>query len=87
MTPKAPRFAPITFEDALAMRQTTGLNQSKFWSRIGVGQSSSSRYETGRRIQKPIQILLRIAYGAKTQADKQLIALRPSIVPIKETTS
>jgi hypothetical protein len=32
MTTKPPKFAPVTGEAALAMRQKTGLNQSRFWS-------------------------------------------------------
>lgn len=77
MTTKAPKFAPITGEVALAMRQKTGMNQSEFWSRVGVGQSAGSRYETGRSIPRPTQMLLRIAYGTKAQAAKQAEALRP----------
>ena len=78
MTTKAPKFTPITGEAALAMRQKAGLNQSRFWSVVGIGQSAGSRYESGRNIPRPVQMLLRIAYGAKAQADKQLEALRPS---------
>lgn len=78
MTTKAPKFAPITGEDALAMRQKAGLNQSRFWSVVGIGQSASSRYESGRNIPRPVQMLLRIAYGAKAQAAKQVEALRPA---------
>ena len=78
MTTKAPKFAPITGEAALAMRKKLNVNQSEFWSRVGLGQSAGSRYESGRNIPRPVQMLLRIAYGAKTQAAKQLEALRPS---------
>lgn len=77
MTTKAPKFAPITGEAALAMRQKTGLNQSRFWSVVGLGQSAGSRYESGRNIPRPVQMLLRIAYGTKTQTTKQVEALRP----------
>ena len=78
MTTKAPKFAPITGEAAFAMRQKTGTNQSAFWSRVGIGQSAGSRYESGRNIPRPVQMLLRLAYGTKAQAAKQLEALRPS---------
>jgi len=77
MTTKPPKFAPITGEAALSMRKKTGLNQSEFWSRVGLGQSAGSRYESGRNIPRPVQMLLRIAYGTKAQAAKQLEALRP----------
>lgn len=79
MTTKAHKFAPITGEAALAMRQKDGTNQSVFWSRVGIGQSAGSRYESGRNIPRPVQMLLRIAYGAKAQAARQLEVLRPSI--------
>lgn len=36
-----------------------GMNQSEFWSRLGVGQSGGS-YESGRNIPKALMILLNI---------------------------
>ena len=75
MTPKAPKFAPITGEAALVMRQKAGTNQSVFWSRVGIGQSAGSRYESGRNIPRPVQMLLRIAYGTAAQAERQIRAL------------
>ena len=77
MTTKAPKFAPVTGEAALAMRQKVGTNQSVFWSRVGIGQSAGSRYESGCNIPRPVQILLRIAYGTKAQSAKQIEALHP----------
>lgn len=78
MTTKAPKFAPITGEAALAMRKKLNVNQSEFWSRVGLGQSAGSRYESGRNIPRPVQMLLRIAYGTKAQAARQLEVLRPT---------
>ena len=77
MTTKAPKFAPVTGEAAFAMRQKAGTNQSVFWSRVGIGQSAGSRYESGRNIPRPVQMLLRIAYGTRAQSAKQVDALRP----------
>ena len=77
MTTKPQKFAPITGESALAMRQKAGTNQSVFWSRVGIRQSAGSRYESGRNIPRPVQMLLRIAYGTKAQSAKQVEALRP----------
>ena len=68
----------ITSEAAVFMRNRRGLNQTDFWRRVGVGQSAGSRYESGRNIPRPVQMLLRIAYGTKAQAAKQMEALRPS---------
>jgi hypothetical protein len=72
-------FAPITGEAALAMRKKLNANQSEFWSHVGLGQSAGSRYESGRNIPRPVQMLLRIAYGTQEQATKQIEALRPSV--------
>ena len=77
MTTKPPKFDPITGEMAFAMRKKLNVNQSEFWSRVGLGQSAGSRYESGRNIPRPVQFLLRIAYGTKAQAAKQVEALRP----------
>ena len=77
MTTKAPKLAPVTGAVALAMRQKADLNQSRFWSVVGIGQSAGSRYESGRNIPRPVQMLLRIAYGTKAQSAKQVEALRP----------
>ena len=89
MTTKAPKIPGITSEAALFMRNRRGLNQTDFWRRVGVGKSAGSRYESGRNIPRPVQMLLRIAYGTKAQAAKQLEALRPSgvVVTSVETAS
>ena len=75
MTTKTPKLAPVTGEAALAMRQKTGLNQTQFWQRVGLGQSAGSRYESGRNIPRPVQMLLRIAYGTAAQSARQIRAL------------
>lgn len=49
------------------MRERLGEGQWQFWSRLGVTQSGGSRYETGRRIPRPIQILLAVACGTERQ--------------------
>ena len=37
-----------------------GVNQVNFWSPIGVTQSGGSRYETGRKVPMPVQLLLHL---------------------------
>ena len=69
----------ITSEAAVFMRNRRGLNQTDFWRRVGVGQSAGSRYESGRKIPRPVQMLLRLAYGTQAQAARQLEVLRQSI--------
>jgi transcriptional regulator with XRE-family HTH domain len=44
------------------LRLSLGLNQQDFWTRVGVTQSGGSRYETGRRMPKPVKELLRLVH-------------------------
>ena len=60
----------------VAARQKLGINQAKFWSRVGVTQSGGSRYESSRKIPKPVQRLLVIAYGTEKQSAAAVEALR-----------
>lgn len=58
------------------LRERLGMNQTDFWSRVSVQQSAASRYETGRSIPEPVQVLLIIAYGTDKQATALFAALR-----------
>lgn len=62
--------------DVRALRNSKRLNQSEFWQRLGVTQSGGSRYETGRRIPKPVKMLLDLAYGTAGKARTALHRLR-----------
>jgi transcriptional regulator with XRE-family HTH domain len=44
------------------IRRRLRLNQQQFWSRIGVTQSGGSRYESGRKMPKPVRELLRLVH-------------------------
>ncbi|MBI4755149.1 MAG: helix-turn-helix transcriptional regulator [Betaproteobacteria bacterium] len=48
--------------DAREIRRKLGMNQSEFWSKIGVTQSGGSRYESGRNMPRPVQTLLRLVH-------------------------
>lgn len=48
--------------DVKEIRRKLGMNQSEFWSKIGVTQSGGSRYESGRSIPRPVQALLRLVH-------------------------
>ncbi len=48
--------------DAREIRKKLGMNQSQFWSRLGVTQSGGSRYESGRNMPKPVRELLRLVH-------------------------
>ncbi|KAI5915569.1 DNA-binding transcriptional regulator [Thauera sp. 2A1] len=58
-------------------RKKLGLNQSEFWGRISVTQSGGSRYESGRNIPKPVQLLLHLTYGTEKQAQDLVTWMRP----------
>jgi transcriptional regulator with XRE-family HTH domain len=50
----------LLFSKMAEYRKAQGLNmnQANFWKRIGITQSGGSRYEAGRDIPKPVQLLL-----------------------------
>ncbi len=48
--------------DAREIRRKLGMNQSQFWSKVGVTQSGGSRYESGRSMPRPVQALLRLVH-------------------------
>lgn len=57
-TPKKTR----TITNYRALRESLKLNQSEFWSKVGVTQSGGSRYESGRKVPKPAAILAHRIY-------------------------
>lgn len=60
---------------AKSIRKKMGLNQADFWGPAGVTQSCASRYEAGRDIPRPTQIVVAFRYGkgkAKAVAAKAL---------------
>ena len=56
--------------DAREIRKKLGMNQSQFWSRLGVTQSGGSRYESGRNIPRPVQALLRLVHIEQIDINK-----------------
>ena len=48
--------------DVREIRRKLGMNQSQFWSKIGVTQSGGSRYESGRNMPKTVRELLRLVH-------------------------
>ena len=69
----------LRYSTGAAVREARGkryLNQSEFWSKLGVTQSGGSRYESGRNIPLPVQQLLQIAYGTDAQAAALVAWLR-----------
>lgn len=73
---KLPRLKFSSPEEIREFRTKIGLRQGLFWERVGVTQSGGSRYETGRDIPRPVQILLTITYGTPSQVQAMTEALR-----------
>jgi len=71
-----PRCFIESGKDAKLLRGKIGMNQSEFWSRIAVTQSGGSRYESGRNLPKPVQLLLHLAYAPEKQFLAMLKYLR-----------
>ncbi|MCB1886876.1 MAG: helix-turn-helix domain-containing protein [Rhodocyclaceae bacterium] len=57
-------------KDVREIRRKLGMNQSQFWSKIGVTQSGGSRYESGRNIPRPVQALLRLVHVEQIDISK-----------------
>lgn len=63
--------------EALALRKKLRLNQTVFWLKVGVMQSTGCRYEKMERdIPLPVQFLLQLAYGSEKQSASLLAYLR-----------
>lgn len=70
--------SPITSEKLLALRQEHGLIQATFWARLSVKRSAGSRYERGRNIPRPVQLMIRLVYGSNRESRAFLATLRKS---------
>lgn len=55
--------------DYKTLRVKLRLNQSQFWSRLGVTQSGGSRYESGRAVPKPVAVLAHLVYVKDMDVD------------------
>ncbi len=63
-------MAKIDIKNIADYRRKLGLNQSAFWSPLGVTQSGGSRYESGRNLPKPVALLVTLKdMGKITDAD------------------
>ena len=55
---KLPKLRVSEPEEIRDFRRKHQMNQLEFWKRVGVTQSGGSRYESGRNIPRPVQLLL-----------------------------
>lgn len=47
-----------TIHNPSELRKSASMNQTEFWKRFGVTQSCGSRYESGRRMPTPLEVLM-----------------------------
>ena len=73
---KLPRPKFKTPDEIKAFRKKLGERQDVFWGRVGITQSGGSRYESGRNIPSPVQILMTITYGTPSESQRMIEALR-----------
>ena len=57
-----------TGSEVRELRRKLHLNQSEFWTPFQTTQSGGSRYESGREIPDPVQVLLNIAFNTDAKA-------------------
>ena len=56
--------------DARAIRSRMKMNQQEFWAKLGVTQSGGSRYESGRKMPRPVRHLLRLVHVEQIDIQK-----------------
>lgn len=62
------KLKAYTGAEVRELRLTLQLNQSEFWTPFQTTQSGGSRYESGREIPTPVQVLLNIAFTTDAKA-------------------
>lgn len=72
----AMKFKIYTGPEVRALRKRSELNQGEFWQHFQTSQSGGSRYESGREIPRPVQVLLNIAFGTEAKSAEYVAALR-----------
>ena len=72
---KKAEIPAIPGADITAFRKKNSLNQAEFWGPLGITQSGGSRYESGRKIPKPVMALVVRRMGTKPQKRATLRAL------------
>jgi predicted transcriptional regulator len=68
--------AKMTGKEVRLWRKSLGLRQSDFWGRVFVSQSRGSRHESGERIPRTVECLLRLTYCSENEALENLMRLR-----------
>ncbi|MFY9326543.1 MAG: transcriptional regulator [Georgfuchsia sp.] len=66
--------AKFDINNLAGYRKKLGLNQSAFWSELGITQSGGSRYESGRNLPAPVALLLTLRETEKITAKDLAVA-------------
>lgn len=75
------KLKAFTGAEVLELRRKLHLNQSEFWTPFQTTQSGGSRYESGREIPAPVQVLLNVAFGTDAKATAIFDELRAFAKP------
>ena len=78
------KLKTYTGEEIRALRRKLGMNQSEFWKIFMTTQSGGSRYESGREIPAPTQMLLNLAFGTDKKHGEIVSKLRAVGKPPKK---
>lgn len=73
---KIDRFPGSIKMNVRQLRRRTRLSQEAFWNPIGVTQSGGSRYESGRDMPPPVQLLVKLRFGSTKQSKSIYNSLR-----------
>lgn len=65
-----------TADEIRLIRKRCRLTQGEFWGVLGITQSGGSRYESGRDIPTPVQLLLNIALATRAKSAEVVEDLR-----------
>lgn len=65
-----------TLEDLSAARRAEGRTQTEFWSLFGMTQSGGARYEGGRPLPRPLQMLIWLKDNKRISENDLTDALR-----------
>lgn len=62
------KLKTYTGAEVRELRRSLKINQSEFWAPFQTTQSGGSRYEFGRSIPDPVQVLLNLAFATDAKA-------------------
>lgn len=78
------KLKTYTGAEVRELRRTMSLSQSEFWAPFQTLQSGGSRYESGREIPEPVQVLLNLAFNTEAKATAIFNELRAFGSPKKK---